>query len=337
MKIERILLSVALASTAAITSVAQAAPVTVTLQNGVGGYTNDANGVQDTWIAYHSGSADNSAASTPEWVRSANGNGQIMNAQESGSGTGRAMISFNLSAYSGPIIGDANLRLYIYQSDAVNDLRIFQIAPQNSGWKEVGPTPLGTEANTTNGDGTGDGAATFFYKSIVNTGANTTNTMPSGDTTSTKWHSAQFFPGGIPAFGGIGGTPSGVATASGLWNQYDLVDANPLTPVNTFADMATKMDELDKALPADVQGTYVANTSYRYVDLTIPQAVMQGWIDDPSSNAGLLIRSYSTARTYIYTSEFSAIGRPQLTFTIPEPATLSLLSFAGLALIRRRK
>ncbi len=96
-------------------------------------------------------------------------------------------------------------------------------------------------------------------------------------------------------------------------------------------------------------GTYtftagdVAGTT---VSWTIPQAVIQGWIDDPSSNAGLLLYETTEGITndfvFLYSSEAASSSNfPSLSYSVPEPSTFVMMAGAlcGLGLIgwRRRR
>ncbi|MCC6424570.1 MAG: PEP-CTERM sorting domain-containing protein [Phycisphaerales bacterium] len=87
------------------------------------------------------------------------------------------------------------------------------------------------------------------------------------------------------------------------------------------------------AVDSGVGGAY--NTT---VDLTIPQSLIQHWID--VANAGLIINSDSLGTAIQFRSSDDTAGRPLLTFSaVPEPATLSVLGMIGSALLlgRRRK
>ena len=85
--------------------------------------------------------------------------------------------------------------------------------------------------------------------------------------------------------------------------------------------------------------TYLG-TGDRYVSWTIPTAVLQGWIDQPSTNNGLLLFNTATANALdLQFSPMEEANAPRLSFdAIPEPGTaLFGLALVGTALIRRRR
>ena len=88
--------------------------------------------------------------------------------------------------------------------------------------------------------------------------------------------------------------------------------------------------------PAGTQGIF-----------NLPASIVQGWIDDPSSNAGLFFSTSSDAVNGVLTSptvQFAssehpiAVWRPTLTIVVPEPATAGVLGSAAVMLlvVRRR-
>jgi hypothetical protein len=86
-------------------------------------------------------------------------------------------------------------------------------------------------------------------------------------------------------------------------------------------------------------------------EISLPADLVQSWIDNPSSNAGVQLRSGVAAGNYRYptgfaSSEFVNLNattgdetwRPTLDITlVPEPGTVGVLAIAGLALAARRR
>ena len=79
----------------------------------------------------------------------------------------------------------------------------------------------------------------------------------------------------------------------------------------------------------------------RYESWTIPAAVLQGWIDQPSTNLGLLV--FNTTLVFGQDLQFGSgesANEPRLSFTaVPEPSTAALVGvmLAGFAGLRRRR
>ena len=77
--------------------------------------------------------------------------------------------------------------------------------------------------------------------------------------------------------------------------------------------------------------------------LTIPQSVIQSWVNNPSGNNGLLLRAASEddgSRLFLSTSDDATVSnRPQLVFDvdIPEPTGIALLAVGAAMLLRARR
>jgi hypothetical protein len=286
-----------------------------------GGY----NGAADNTIFYYWNSTVGSSTYPEIWMRTSDG-GYSMTKAFNGPTSQRALYRFDLGGMSGQnvtVVGNATLTLTGYTETAAGFYALYQIAAANAGWQESTNilTPTAFNATTaTNKANNGD--PTWFYKSI-DTINNTPTTPASADTTSTKWASGQ------TSVGNSGSNPEGYANTGGLWNWIDLVDQDPSTVVNNYVDMANGLLEPVAYAPFVNGGT---------MTFTIPQAMVQSWIDNPAANAGLLGRNTASSSMRIRSSESSASVRPTLTFdyVIPEPATLSLLSFGLLGFLRRR-
>ncbi len=127
------------------------------------------------------------------------------------------------------------------------------------------------------------------------------------------------------------------APGESAWNWHD--EPNGWAGTGGPFDDATDLGALQDSIVAD--GEDAANTQYIF-DLDI--ALVQGWVDNPASNAGVLIKirdevNKGTA-VQIYASEINYYNpyRPNLVITYtPEPMTIGLLSLGGLALLRRKR
>lgn len=284
-----------------------------------GGY----NGAADNTIYYYA--APSTHAAYPNiWMRSSDGATNTIRAYNGPTGI-RDLLRFNLSGMSGQgvdVVGNATLTLTSSGSASTVQYRIYQIAAANAGWVEstntTGHNPT-TAANKAN-----NGDPTWWYKSI-----DTVNNLPTSDiasdTTSIPWASGQV------ARGNDGSNAEGYINTGGLWNWIDLVDQNPATVANSYLTMGN-MDHISSAVyPAS--GTTIT--------LTIPEAMVQSWIDDPSSNAGLLGRATGSAFLDFRSSEFgTASARPTLSFdyvVVPEPNSACLLLFSLLSLAGWRR
>lgn len=322
------------------------------------GYLNSTAGVQDATLWYYSpASTDLRSPNRP--MRSSSGGQPLLSMAEGGGGTQRHIMKFNLGAMTGQnvvVTSNATLRLAVYQTstaptaptlDNVN-LWMYQIAKENNGWVAGTRTASGftnpTAANQLTLAYADNGAATFYYKAVNTAAPNNGTTDIAGDTTSTKWFSAAS--GNLAlTTGAVGSSPSGIGTTGGLWNQWDIVDQNPATPVNSYADMdgalGENMDAIDHKLAVDHIDT-VGTINVGYVDLTIPAAMIQSWIDNPNDNAGLLFRSFQSGTARVYSSEIGSdangVARPTLNFdyVVPEPTSLATLALGSMLLRRRR-
>lgn len=95
---------------------------------------------------------------------------------------------------------------------------------------------------------------------------------------------------------------------------------------------------------ATVPVTYSGNPDQGFVSWSLPADLVQGWIDDPSANFGLLIRNTATEPgTDLLFQSREGAHPPQLTFdavVVPEPAgwgALAGLVAAGFGAAHRRR
>jgi hypothetical protein len=106
------------------------------------------------------------------------------------------------------------------------------------------------------------------------------------------------------------------------------------------------------------QSSTTYHTKGQQLVFTIPQALINDWISNPSGNTGLLVRVDPTTESLNATPggnfvnmgfvskedpgtviEFVGLvnqGKPTLAYPIPEPAAISLLALGSLILLRRR-
>lgn len=306
---------------------------TVTLRRGLaeptffpGGYT----GAADNTIYFYR-TTDTTHASYPEkWMRSSDGANGTTRTANAGTNE-RVLHRFDLSGMSGQnviVTSPGTITLYTGTVPAVTSTYgLFQIAAGNAGWTESTKN-IAHNPSTAAAPGANTGDPTWFYKHVD--ASLPVTTLSSADTTSEKWLS-----GYVTAVGN-GNNPEGFGApnwSAGLWNNIDLVDQDPSTAVLAPTDMATKMDAV---ATASVAGATVAGTA---ITFTIPAAMIQSWIDNPSANAGLLGRQTGSSSWDFRSSQSGTTAqRPTLTFdyVVPEPASLCLLSVGGLMLRRRR-
>jgi hypothetical protein len=288
-----------------VVSPVAARAATATLRNGVaeptfypGGYQ----GVSDNIIFFYSAPPAHAAAPNV-WMRSSDGKNNQIKAVN-GSTNLRTLLRFDLSGLTGQFVtvtGDATMTLTVSGAEGPGYFyNFYQIAAANAGWANssnnsgLNPTSAAVKAN--NGD------PTWWYKSI-----DTVNNLPTAtieqDTTSVPWASMQVARSGVD-----GSSPEGYANTGGLWNWIDLVDQDPETVADSYLTMFN-MDPLTQAtFPASGQVTF-----------TIPQAVIQSWIDNPADNAGMLGRYTNTVDAFRAANFWSsdtgtATNRPMLSF-----------------------
>lgn len=211
-----------------------------------------------------------------------------------------------MSGQNVQVTGDATLTLTANGSPTNFTYGLYQIAPANAGWVESTNNPTNFPSDPTYPNKSNQGDPTWFYKSIDNatyaatTGFQTTSVQ---DTTSIKWASGQTTPGGA------GSNPEGWANTGGLWNPIDLVDQNPATVASDYLSMGN-MDPVATAVYPD--GVIFATSTF-----TIPAALIQSWINNPSQNAGLLgkfIEETVFTGDYFSSERNTVTQRPTLTF-----------------------
>jgi hypothetical protein len=145
-------------------------------------------------------------------------------------------------------------------------------------------------------------------------------------------------------FRGIGNDTQGTVS----FNVHRALSSwNEATTWNTFGvnPGVTAGEDFD----ATVEGSYTAFRSLNQgISLTIAASVLQGWIDNPASNRGLLIdgqTGFLTTREWAAAFNNSGFS-PQLTFNseiippptsgVPEPASIALVAAAAVALALKR-
>ncbi|MFT3786360.1 MAG: DNRLRE domain-containing protein [Tepidisphaeraceae bacterium] len=316
-------------------SLSQAATITINMQNGAAdanyypaGYT----GTHDTTIYYYAGSTGGATpTATDVYPRTNAGANNTIRVRE-GSTNNRGLIRFDTSALQNKGITVTSATLTFRQSSAGaatgTVLQLFKIADANAGWNEGNGNVASHNPVNTPTVATSVGEPTFWYKSIGT--LYPTAVLPDGgnpsstDSTGTRWAS------GYASMGVAGSTPTYLA--GGLWNVTDLQDWNTATPA-TNATIATTLDPVGTGASTATVGNLMT--------ITLPAALVQSWIDSPSTNAGLFMR-YNGGSTNIdfNSSEASTISqRPLLSIVaeVPEPAALGLTSAFGLIALRRAR
>ena len=83
-----------------------------------------------------------------------------------------------------------------------------------------------------------------------------------------------------------------------------------------------------------------ADTTAEWVEFTLDASVVQNWIDNPGQNYGIVLTAPGAAdgeAAFFRSSEDSLLTPELVLETIPEPATLGLIGFAGGALLFARR
>lgn len=147
----------------------------------------------------------------------------------------------------------------------------------------------------------------------------------------------------------IEGTGDGGATNLGLpgatWNNKNYYGADNPNNAAWLGGAGVGSGGYDTEALAGF--SFVQDDNFSWLTFTIAQSVIQGWIDNPETNGGILIKADShipLATGAFRSSEFSTISvRPELSFElqqIPEPATYGMLFGAvaiGAAFVARRR
>ncbi len=114
-------------------------------------------------------------------------------------------------------------------------------------------------------------------------------------------------------------------------------DSTTLT-FNTFGAAAGVQFGTDVGIELDSTSIIYPGVGNRYISWEIPQTVIQSWIDDPSTNNGLLLVNQELQNfTDLQFGSLESQNAPKLTFTSVSEPTIVLLLGAGLLLIGRRR
>ena len=185
----------------------------------------------------------------------------------------------------------------------------------------------------------GRSIAAELYKIKANNAAWTENTLtPDTIDGSNGWN------GGVMLSAETGNlTTSGLSSGTGMAaadDGYEGATAGDLTPLDTVN--WTPGQEQGGGACAD------GECGGAFVTWTVPQSVVQGWINDSSSNAGLiLIQGNETNNPGAFWVPYSKDGsndffqanmsEPTLIFDVPEPGSVFLLSLGVLCLVATRR
>jgi hypothetical protein len=281
-----------------------------------GGYT----GAADNTIYYYSVTNPLSPIFSEVWMRTSDGMNNQFKANNSASGSYRNLLRFDLGAMSGQgvdVLGNATLTLTLttLEPNAPGyEYYLYQIAAGNAGWQESTNNTAHSPTSPASGISANTGDPTWFYKSID--ASLPATTAAANDLTSTKWLS------GHVTKGGAGSNPEGYRYTGGLWNPWDIVDQNPSTVVPLDDTYYVNMDKMDPVAFAIAPATSGSTMTF-----TIPEAMIQSWIDSPADNAGFLGR-FGAANIPISAIGFAskdngtAINRPTLTFDYSKPVAV---------------
>ncbi|EDY22180.1 hypothetical protein CfE428DRAFT_0305 [Chthoniobacter flavus Ellin428] len=139
----------------------------------------------------------------------------------------------------------------------------------------------------------------------------------------------------------MGGTGQGAAAANGdaTWNQSAFGQTSWTNPGGDFVSTASASLTLTNAQPG---------LSFTWLSTSQLVSDVQGWLDTPSTNDGweLINADEKDGTTFdaFYTREAAEAGATsgelpslQVTFTVPEPTTGALMTFALLGMVSARR